>query len=176
MPYSHDAFTKWNTDLVKLLQPKMVLDIGCGAGKYGKIVREVCPEARIVGYEIHPPYIEQFRLCEVYHEVRVRPAISLLDRPRERYDLVLMGDVIEHMTKSQGVDLLNFLIYRSGYISVVYPEAYVQDDWEGNPHEAHISTWSSHDFAGWETIHKTWEGMNLYLVKGYQPSRMAVTG
>jgi hypothetical protein len=80
------------------------------------------------------------------------------------------------MRKSEGTDLLNFPIYRTGYIAVVNPEAYLQDDWEGHAAEAHISTWGPHDFNNWNTLHHSWGGMHLFLVKGYQPSRMTITG
>jgi hypothetical protein len=80
------------------------------------------------------------------------------------------------MKKSRGIDLLNFLVYRSGYICVTYPEAYVQDDWEGHAAEAHISTWGMADFSDWNTLHRSWDGMHLFLIKGYQPSRMTITG
>jgi hypothetical protein len=94
---------------------------------------------------------------------------------------VIIGDCIEHMRKSAGLDLLNFLIYRTGYTVLLVPENYVQDDWEGHAAEAHISTWTIHDFAGWDVLHKQgqqggWLTMHLFLIKGYQPSRMRITG
>jgi hypothetical protein len=80
------------------------------------------------------------------------------------------------MRKSAGIDLLNFLIYRAGYICVIYPDRYVQDDWEGHAAEAHISTWSLADFNDWNVLHHFWSGMHMFLLKGYQPSRMIITG
>jgi hypothetical protein len=88
----------------------------------------------------------------------------------------MIGDCIEHMRKSCGVDLLNFLIYRAGYICVIYPDRFVQDDVDGHAAEAHISTWSQADFAAWDVIHHSWNGMHMFLIKGYQPSRMRITG
>ena len=100
----------------------------------------------------------------VYTEVIIDDAINLIKNPRIRYDLVIIGDCIEHMRKSDGLDLLNFLIYRSGYICVVYPAEYVQDDCEGHAAEAHISTWGLEDFAAWKPLHYFWSRMHIFLI------------
>jgi hypothetical protein len=180
MPYSSTAFDYYVGTLVSLLQPHSVCDIGAGAGKYGKIVRQIASRDQfntyITGIEIDRSYVEQFQLREIYDEVVVDNAVDILQTPRVRFDLVFIGDCIEHLKKSDGLDLLNFLIYRAGYICVIYPQAYVQDDWQGHTAEAHLSTWSSMDFNSWDTLHHSWGGMHLFLVKGYQPSRMKITG
>jgi hypothetical protein len=170
--------------MIALLQPATMCDIGPGAGKYGRIAKAQAREhdfaCRTTALEIDASYVEEFDLRAIYDEVVIADAISLLDNPRLRFDLVVIGDCIEHMRKSTGVDLLNFLIYRTGYIAVLTPREFVQDDWEGHAAEAHISTWSAEDFAGWDTLHKTATTMgtvvDLYLVKGLQPTRMRITG
>lgn len=182
MPVSADSFDSWISAMIGLLQPATVCDIGPGAGKYGKIVKRVAGqrgfETRVTGIEIDPSYIEEFGLRSIYDEVIVGDAVNLISTPRIRFDLVIIGDCIEHMRKSMALDLLNFLVYRTGYICIVYPEEAVQDDWEGHAAEAHISTWSAGDFAGWDTLHLTaehpWCKLNLFLVKGYQRSRVAI--
>ena len=87
---------------------------------------------------IDSSYVKEFNLSDLYAEVIIDDAINLIKDPRIRYDLVIIGDCIEHMRKSDGLDLLNFLIYRSGYICVVYSAEYGQDDCEGHAAEAHI--------------------------------------
>jgi SAM-dependent methyltransferase len=175
MPYSSDAFDRYIFDLIGLLRPTTVLDIGPGAGKYARIIRESVSNVHITAIEIDESYVERFDLRSKYDTLIIGDANSLIDTPRVRFDLVIIGDCIEHMRKSVAVDLLDFLVYRSGYICIVYPEAYIQDDWEGHAAEAHISTWSQEDFKGWQTIHRSWQAINLYLVKGYQPSRIIIT-
>ena len=180
MPYSSSAFDHWVRGLVGLLQPATVLDIGPGAGKYGKMVREVAAAEAFMCHtkaiEIDDSYVETFQLRDIYDEIVVDDALNLISTPQCRFDLVIIGDCIEHMRKSAGLDLLNFLIYRSGYICLVYPDQFVQDDWEGHAAEAHISTWSLADFSGWDVLHHSWEGMHMFLINGYQPSRMVITG
>jgi len=158
----------------------MVLDIGPGSGKYAKIVRDVAAkdqfETHLTAVEIDGSYVEKFNLKSLYDDVIIDSAINLIEKPRVRFGLVIIGDCIEHMRKSDGLDLINFLIYRSGYIFVVYPEAFIQDDWEGHAAEAHISTWAIEDFATWKPLHHNRRNMHLVVIKGYQPSRMRITG
>jgi hypothetical protein len=130
----------------------------------------------LTAIEIDASYIDTYKLRDIYDAVIIDDAVSLLKTPRCRYDLVMIGDCIEHMRKSCGVDLLNFLIYRAGYICVIYPDRFVQDDVDGHAAEAHISTWSQADFAAWDVIHHSWNGMHMFLIKSYQPSRMRITG
>lgn len=147
--------------------------MGPGAGKYAALVRQAAPEARLTAVEIDPKYVEAFNLRSLYDEVIVAPASILISKPRVRFDVAIFGDCIEHMYKSSGIDLLNFLIYRCGYIFVVWPEGLIQDDWEGHAWEAHISTWAPWDFAGWQPLHiHTDPMMHLVAIKGYQPTRV----
>lgn len=175
MPFSSSAFDYYIGTLIDLLQPANVLDIGPGAGKYGKLIKQKDFQSSVTAVEIDSSYVEQFELADIYDEIIIDDAVNLINRPEVRFDLVIIGDCIEHMRKSAGVDLLNFLMYRSGYICIVYPERYIQDAWEGHAAEAHISTWSMADFKAWETVHRSWEGMHLFLIKGYQPSRLTIT-
>jgi SAM-dependent methyltransferase len=181
MPFSSGAFDHWVGTLFDLLQPKAILDIGPGAGKYGRVAQESAVRGsfacRTTAIEIDEGYILTYKLRDLYDEVIVGDAMpTLLKMPRSRFDLVMIGDCIEHMRKSDGIDLLNFLIYRAGYICIIYPERFLQDDWDGHAAEAHISTWSENDFRGWDVIHHFWSGMHMFLIDGYQPTRLKVTG
>jgi SAM-dependent methyltransferase len=179
MPYSSNIFDDYIGQLIDLLRPSTVLDIGVGAGKYSDLIRakhKTIPGygPTITGVEIDESYVDRFELDLKYDHLIIGDAIDLIKKPQERYGLVIIGDCIEHMRKSHAIDLINFLIYRSGYICIVYPDKYIQDDWEGHEAEAHISVWSAEDFKGMDLIHRTWEDMNLFLIKGYQPSRMTI--
>ena len=131
MPFSYSQFDHWVGTLVDLLQPATVLDIGPGAGKYGRIIRARASQStfttHLTAIEIDASYVDTYKLRDIYDVVTIDDAISLLKAPRCRYDLVMIGDCIEHMRKSSAVDLLNFLIYRAGYICVIYPDRFVQD-------------------------------------------------
>lgn len=180
MPFSSNAFDHYITKLIELIKPVSICDIGPGAGKYAHLIKEAQKtiDFRITttAIEIDASYVADYGLRDLYDSVIVDDALAyLMARPRLRFDLTIIGDCIEHMKKSDGIDLLNFLVYRTGYICVVYPDAYVQDDWQGHLAEAHISTWGPLDFQAWKTVHHSWEGMHLFLVRGYQPAPIEIT-
>jgi len=182
MPFSINDLDDHLASLIRELAPSTLLDIGPGAGKYGFLSRAVAAEdgfpLHTTCVEIDPVYVQHFNLTSLYDRVVVADAIELIKIPSLRFDLVVIGDCIEHMRKSHGIDLINFLIYRAGYIVIVYPEASVQDDWQGHAAEAHISVWGPEDFRGLDMVHYRHDSaeqpMHLFLIKGYQPSRKQV--
>jgi SAM-dependent methyltransferase len=132
--------------------PRSVLDIGPGAGKYGKMIQGLRSRGvdipHLAAIEIDASYVEQFELNGIYDVVQVGDATSLPDiGPDACWDLVILGDVLEHFRKSRGVDLIDYLYYRTKYIVLLIPLDYVQGAWEGHHAEAHISTWRPEDFA-----------------------------
>jgi hypothetical protein len=69
--------------------------------------------------------------------------MNCLDMVRS-YDLVLIIDVIEHLSRSDGLALLeavqgNYIVTTPAYWSK-------QGTCFGNKHETHISQWTPHDF------------------------------
>ncbi len=153
MPYSDGTFDDLSSLVVKQLTIHRCLDIGAGNGKYGKLVREFHPNAHIIGIEIEPDYITRFQLHGIYNEVWCMPAQDMIDsKIDDAYDFVMIGDTLEHLKKSDGIDLLNFLVYRTRYMLVIYPERYLQGSWEGYRSEAHISFWKDSDFHGLDYI------------------------
>jgi SAM-dependent methyltransferase len=152
MPFSLPVFDAAVKALIARMAPASVLDIGPGAGKYGRMVNALRKEGvkveRLAALEIDPGYIARFELASIYDEVRCGDAARLADaRSDETFDLVILGDVLEHLKKSDGIDLVDFLYYRVKYLLLVIPIDYIQGAWEGHAHEAHISTWYPSDFA-----------------------------
>ena len=168
MPVSHwlpDATTK---KLLSNIKINTFLDIGAGAGKYGKMISKYHPQSKKFGLEIDAKYIEEYNLHEIYDEILNFPAIDLIDKAIDStYDLVIIGDCIEHMKKSEGIDLLNFLVYRSKYILIHYPNEYVQGTVDDHIHEAHISIWHESDFQAFDYKFIKNGFMHTYAIDGY---------
>ncbi|MDR3054343.1 MAG: class I SAM-dependent methyltransferase [Zoogloeaceae bacterium] len=77
---------------------KSVLDIGCGDGKYLRLLRESC--SSLTGVDMNPQQVED--LCRDGYEVFLPDTL-----PGERkYDILLMSHIIEHM---QAEALVNFM-------------------------------------------------------------------
>jgi hypothetical protein len=172
MPYSDHAFDQQIETLVERMRPTSVLDIGPGAGKYGKMVRGIRDRgvdvSLIAAIEIDESYIEQFGLREIYDVVQLGDAATLPDvGPDAQWDLVILGDVLEHLRKSRGMDLMEYLYYRTKYVILAIPIDYVQGAWEGHHAEAHISTWRAEDFARYKAtcLHSSaGSGVEMLLV------------
>lgn len=131
-------------ELINKLKPKTVIDVGAGAGIYAEITRRASPEAYITAIEAWYPYIEQFDLKNKYDEV-----INMDVRQVQSFnvDLVIFGDVIEHMSKSEAQDLWARVAKDAKYAIISIPIVHWhQDAINGNPYEVHIEEdWSADD-------------------------------
>lgn len=167
MPWSASCFDEIVEQTIARLRPASMLDIGAGAGKYGSMMRRASPETWTVAVEAQAEYVEGYGLEALYDEVMVGPAEQLLLEPDLTVDLVIFGDVIEHMRKSVGTDLLHYFAYRSRCILCIYPQKYVQYSLQGRAPEAHISVWGPQDFSWFQTQHHQQGMMNLAVVTGF---------
>jgi len=176
MPYSLSLFDDIAASLIKGIKVDFCLDIGAGAGKYGKLVRQYHPKSHLIAVEIESEYIEQFGLASIYDEVKCVSADSLIDPSSElAFDLVVFGDCLEHMRKSLGVDLINFFMYRTKYMLAIFPEGLIQGCWQGHLSEAHISVWSNSDFTPFDHVFIQRIRTDLVVINGYLLKRVEPT-
>jgi hypothetical protein len=139
------------------LQPTRILDIGPGFGKWGFLIREALDfmlgrldrdewNVTIDGVDAFP-YNSPI-LPWVYDSIQIVPALdALLDL--SGYDLVVLGDVIEHFTKEDGMRLLRALVARNKNVLVATPMDFFEQEVGGNPYEQHLSLWTQGDFDEW---------------------------
>ncbi len=123
-----------------------ILDIGAGAGAYGKLCREEMPGARRVAVEIFEPYRERFGLDAIYDRV------IIADILKEDFDfiphVVIFGDVLEHMERKDAIAVLKKYYSRSAVCVVSIPIIdFPQGESDGNIHETHLNQWSFDSFA-----------------------------
>lgn len=163
--------TSWPTfdrvliESIKFLRPGKVLDIGAGAGKFGHILKPNVPETEFTALEPHPGAAETLK--KYYDIVDIRTAEELLSTPLDNYEVIILGDVIEHMTHSMGRDLLEYLIYRSHYIFVITPECMPMTG-GGDFFGCHNSIWRP-EALGWHDLwcHARFKTMHMYVLRGY---------
>lgn len=126
--------------------PRTILDIGCGYGKHGVLLREyVHPTPQVHGIEAWEPYVKPHRLEGIYDHLRVGDALELTSHELAQYDMVVMGDVIEHMEKDAALALLQRI---PGWVIIATPVNHFHTDEGLPPTEAHVSHWTRDDFEG----------------------------
>jgi 2-polyprenyl-3-methyl-5-hydroxy-6-metoxy-1,4-benzoquinol methylase len=77
-----------------------VLDIGCGAGATGALLRKRGPE-RLIGIEIVPEAAEI--AAGIYDQVLTGPVEQMLDQVEGPVDTILCYDVLEHLVDPSAV-------------------------------------------------------------------------
>lgn len=149
MPYSGCEFDEVMQKIVHALAPSTCLDIGVGAGKTANMVKAHVPKCKVFGMEAEPSYAGKFeQQWRLYEHVWVGDAVDLsLGKSAERFDLVVFGDVIEHMWHCMAFDLLRFWSARSKLLLVVWPIGFHQDAHGGVVHEIHRGFPTLRDFA-----------------------------
>lgn len=170
MPYSSPLFDNEIIEIIKVIQPKTFFDFGAGAGKYGELVKSVAPFIKTIAVEIEQDYINKFSLKLKYDEVLNASVLDLINSKYydTNFDVVMIGDTIEHLRKSDGVDLLNFLVYRCRWIILQFPFRFLQNSVANYTSEAHISVWDESDFFVFErTKLYVKERQRLLAIRGY---------
>ena len=125
--------------------PKRILDVGCGYGKHGVLLREYLDPTPIVdGVEAWEPYVEPHKLRGIYDNLYVQDVLTLDQSILDQYDMVVMGDVIEHIYKDQAINLINRI---RGWIIIATPENHFHTDEGLPPTEAHVSHWTKEDWV-----------------------------
>jgi len=112
-----------------------VLDVGPGRGTYADLLADM---HRVVmyGLEVWEPYIEQFDLRSKYKRVFVGDA---RDWASWDYDVVIFGDVLEHMTMQDAKRVFRLAYNQAGNVIVSLPIVHwPQGEEFGNPYEKHV--------------------------------------
>lgn len=144
MPSSTSFFKKETISYIVKNFPKnsKILDVGAGIGTYSDLLKPRGYE-NIDCVEIFQPYIEQYDLKSkyknVYNENIVESDIDL-----NQYDLIIFGDIIEHLTEKDALSVLNKIKNKTSVI-VAVPFNAEQGEHFGNIHESHLQDKLSFD-------------------------------
>lgn len=108
------------------------LDVGACDGKWVKLLGD---HLTMDAVEIFWPNICQHNLRELYRNVY---AGDIADYEYEFYDLIIFGDVLEHMPVEKARKVLAYASGRSTEIIIGVPFLYKQGEIYGNIYERHI--------------------------------------
>ena len=142
MPYSYDYF---KIDVCKHIiktQPQYskILDAGAGSGKYGAMLRMWFNN--IDALEIFEPYIEQFKLKEIYNNVYND---NIIHFDIAEYDYIIMGDILEHLTIEDAHNLITKIHLGGKKCLVAIPYTMEQGEVNGNIYETHLQPDLTHE-------------------------------
>lgn len=110
-----------------------VLDVGCGQGDYYEMLKDYFK--RIDGVEIWEPYIHKYKLKEKYNNIF---NTNIIDFEFDYYDIIIMGDILEHLSRNDAVNLVNRISNKCKELLVVVPYYLPQETVFGNVYERHL--------------------------------------
>jgi len=176
MPTSYFKQIPLIIELALKLNPVSILDIGIGFGKWGFLFREYLdinsflfkespaydPEGyrnknyiykdkenwkrTIDGIEVAAEYVGTIQNL-IYNKIFIGNIEEIADS-LNTYDLIICGDIIEHIEKEKGKGLVKKLYQKSNDAIIIATPAYFipQGSIFDNIHESHKSFWIESDF------------------------------
>lgn len=149
MPSSDPAAREALVNYVKGIGiPDVILDLGVGAGGYGTMFKQIAPNCKIYGVEIWAPYLTTFKQNLACYEDIYIGDIRYFDYKYAIADLVIAGDVLEHLQKSDCIRVVDRLVSIYNWIIISLPmqkfEQGSNNKW-GNKYEAHLYHWTKEE-------------------------------
>jgi hypothetical protein len=175
MPSSRPELIPAVVNLVMQLQPRSILEIGTGFGKYGFLFREYLEiwgaaedterldpsmwQVRIDGIEFYEPYVTDVQR-KIYDNLIVGDAMTEIDA-LGGYDLIFMGEVIEHFPKEDGRVLIEKCRAHANQMIVISTPNYLshQGAVYGNDRETHHCLWTCEEL-------RRYPGGHCFLISG----------
>ena len=148
MPSSDPATIPAVLSLVSRLSPHSILDVGAGNGRYGFLFREILDlnygrlakgawKTVIDGVEADYQYVTDVHRY-AYTDIYISDWLKY--EPNKEYDIVFMGDVLEHfkegdwqiaLEKAKGISKITLVV------SPNWEGSIAQQDWHGHEYERH---------------------------------------
>ncbi|HNX87697.1 MAG TPA: methyltransferase domain-containing protein [Paludibacteraceae bacterium] len=140
------------------IKPSCILDVGIGYGIYGPAFRQWL-DMGVKPYKTIVDGVEGFRqyksACwDEYNDVVISDIRDFTSQ--FTYDMIIFSDVIEHLTKEDGlceIEKLKRTLKNNGVLLIGTPALWIpQTDVHNNEFERHKSLWTVEDFPGFEVI------------------------
>jgi hypothetical protein len=175
--------------LIQKINPKTVLDIGKGFGKYGFLIHEYVGIDNTVKLNPMLPMKDQSRVAvdavevdndlmlphlHFFYNKVIEGDVLQLYKSFNRYDLILMIDIIEHIEKEKALAMLQFFVSQGSSIIVATPKDFFQQELYESEYEHHVSHWTKDDFKklGYLDYQRLEAGMVYYI----SPNPISVRG
>lgn len=114
---------------ILMIQPKTFVDVGAGDGFYGKLVTNLFPECKTLGIEKNKVYPEQFGLAKIYNNLWNEDIVTAIDK-LEQSDLIVFGDVLEHLEKKSSNKVLEKSLNMANFVIINSPLGFQEQNHE----------------------------------------------
>lgn len=120
-----------------------VLDIGCGSDS---VLRYTDKKAFSIGIDAFLPSLIKSRAKQI-HSDYIFTDIRKFCLKKKSFDIILLHEVIEHLTREEGVTLIKKLVrIAKKKIILSTPNGFFyQDEYDSNPFQKHKSGWTIED-------------------------------
>lgn len=126
-----------------------ILDIGAGSGTYYKLLSTIKP-FKWSAIEAWKSYIEEFNLEKMYDVVYNEDVRNFVWK--ENYNLVIAGDILEHMNKADAEILVEKILNHTDTLIISIPITHMpQEAINENPFEFHVKDDWTH-----QEVQSTW--------------------
>ena len=140
-----------------------VLDVGSGKAQPMELINKL-KFFFSVGIDLYAPYIKECKRQGIHDDYVIGDA-CFLPFKRKSFDIVLCLQVVEHLSKSDGLRLIKSVeeIARKQVIISTPASPFRQDEYDDNPLQTHKSSWVPAEFRalGYKV-----KGQGLRLVYG----------
>lgn len=116
----------------KFSQNATILDVGAGCGTYYNLLHDYFKNMDAV--EVFRPNIDRWKLESKYREVY---EINIKDFKYPKYDIIIFGDIIEHLKVKEAQKVLKYAYNHCIEMIVAVPYELEQDEVAGNKYEIH---------------------------------------
>lgn len=149
----------------RFIKGKTALDVGACDGKW----------FRLLGDYFIMNGIEPFKDNIAIHNLDLLYNIMYLGTIQgfnyPWYDLVILGDVIEHMTIKEAKQVIKYALKHSTEVLIAVPYLYEQDELYGNPFEKHLQPDLTHEIfmQRYKGLQPLWQEENYgYYIRDTQ--------
>lgn len=131
------SYSFFKDDVAKYLKEHFnrdarILDVGAGCGTYYNYLGDYFTDMDAV--EVFKPNIEMYDLESKYKNVY---NVDIKDFEYDKYDIIIFGDVLEHLTVEEAQKVLQYALDRCEEVVVAVPYMYPQDAIKNNIYEIH---------------------------------------
>ena len=140
--WTHPALPRFFDRSCIPLEVRSVLDVGCGKGTMGAMLRLYRRPRRIVGIDICDEYLDFVKAEGSYTDL-LRMDLTRSDLPFDdgEFDVVICIDVLEHLEKEEAMKVVQEMERVGKHVVISTggkPEP--QDDFDENPYQRHKCT------------------------------------